>query len=56
MLALGLACGSSFIDLEDDGRLEDCCMGEAPLRAASKISGSLRLRNMCVGVPTIVKW
>lgn len=53
MLALGWAGASSFIDLEEDGRLEDCSLGEtAPLMAASKNSRSLRLRlrNICVGV------
>ena len=49
MLALGWAGGSSFIDLEEDGRLDDCSLGgAAPLMAASKRSRSLRLRNICV--------
>lgn len=55
MLALGLAGGISFLNLEDDGRLEDCFCGEAPLIAASKNSRSLRLRNICVGVLRVVK-
>lgn len=57
MLALGWAGGSSFIDFEDDGRLDDCSSGEAPLMAASKNFRSLRLRNIrvCVGVLTVVK-
>ena len=55
MLALGLAGGSSSLDLEDDCRLEDCFCGEAPLMAASKNSRSLSLRNICVGVLRTVK-
>ena len=55
MLALGWAGGSSFLDLEDDGRLDDRSLGETPLMAASKNSRSLRLRNICVGVLTVVK-
>ena len=55
MLALGLAGESPFLDLEDECRFEDCLCGEAPLMAASKKSRSLRLRNICVGVPRVVK-
>lgn len=55
MLALGWAGGSSLLDLEDDGLLDDRSLGEAPLIAASKNSRSLRLRNICVGVLTLVK-
>lgn len=54
MLALGWAGGSSFVDLKDDRRLEDCTLGEAPLMAASKNSRSLRL-HICVVVLTVVK-
>lgn len=45
------------MDLEDDDRLEDCFLGEAPLMAASKKSRSFRLRNiiLCVGVLRVVK-
>ena len=55
MLALGWAGGSSFMDLEDDALLDGRSLGEAPLMAASKNSRSLRLRNICVGVLTVVK-
>ncbi len=56
MLALGLAGGSSFMDLEEEDRpFEDCWMGGAPLMAASKLSRSLRLRNICVGVLRVVR-
>ena len=55
MLALGRAGGSSFMDLDDDRRLGDCTLGEAPLMAASKNSRSLRLRNICVVVLTVLK-
>lgn len=45
------------MDVEDDDRLEDCFLGEAPLMAASKKSRSFRLRNirLCVGVLRVVK-
>ena len=54
ILALGLAGGSSFEDLEDELRFEDGVLGRAPLMAASKISRSLRLRNICVRALTFV--
>ena len=55
ILALGFAGGSSFDDLEDDcRRLEDRLLGRLPLMAASKNSRSLRLRNISVGVLTVV--
>lgn len=55
MLALGLAGEGSLLDVEDDRRFGVCFGGEAPLIAASKNSRSLRLRNICVGVPRVVK-
>ena len=54
MLALGLAGGSSRVDLEDDCRFRECLLGKAPLMAASKNSRSVRLRNMCVGMLRVV--
>ena len=54
ILALGFGGGSSFGDLEEDGRFEDCGLGRVPLMAAWKNSRSLRLRNICVGVLMVV--